>query len=367
MEKAYKIRIYPNKKQEILIQKTFGSARYVYNHFLALKIELYDKDKTSLSYNDCSKRLTILKTENEWLKEVDKCSLQNSLKDLDKAYKNFFREIKKGNKQGFQKFKSKRKSKKVYRTNSNIKLYDGYIQLPKLGKVKFRDKYNFKGRILNATVSQSKSGKYFVSICCTDVDIERKEFTNKNIGIDVGIKHFATLSDKTKIENPRCLNKSLEKIKRLHKELSRKTKGGSNWNKTRVKLARAYEKTANQRQDFLNKLTTDLITNYDVICIEDLKVSSMLKDSNLARDISDVSWYEFKRQLEYKALWYGKKISKVDTYYPSSQICSVCGYRNSEVKNLNIREWTCSECSSILDRDINASINILNEGLRLLA
>jgi putative transposase len=289
---------------------------------------------------------------------------------LEFAYQNFFRRAKRGENPGFPKFKSKHNHRSSYKTKlvgNNIEISEKAIKLPKLGFVSARISKQVEGRILNATVSQTSSGKYFVSICCTDVEISQYESTGAVIGLDLGLKEFCIGSDGQKFENHKHLTKSQTKLAKLQRNLSRKTKGSKNRNKARIKVAKLHEKISNQRTDTLHKLSTQLVKNYDVICIEDLQVKNMVRNHKLAKSISDASWSEFVRQLQYKCDWQpNKALVKVDKFFPSSQLCSSCGAKWSGTKDLGVRDWTCESCGKVHDRDINAATNILAEGIRLL-
>ena len=367
--KGYKYRIYLTEEQKELINKTFGCSRFIYNHFLAMKIELYEKEQKTLSYTKCSNLLTELKKEKEWLKEVDKFALQNSLKNLDTAYQNFFREIQKGNtNQGFPKFKSKKNNYKSYRTNftnNNIEVDFGnnQIKLPKLKWIKCKLHRKFTGKILSATISQAPSGKYFVSL---NIECEHEELSenNNSIGLDLGISDLLITSNGETFENKKLTYKYEKTLAKLQRQLAKKQKGSNNFHKQRIKVAKLHEKITNIRMDNLHKISSQIVKENQFIFSEDLNIKGMVKNPNLAKSIHDVSWAELIRQLQYKSEWNNRTYHKVDRFYASSQICNNCNYKNNKTKNLSIREWTCSKCGTYHNRDINASINILNQGLK---
>ena len=364
-QKSYKFRLYPNLEQRIFFEKTFGCSRFIWNQMLADRIAHYEKTGETLKNTPAQ-----YKDEFPWLKEVDSLALCNVQLNLNTAYKSFFQSG-----FGFPSFKSK-KTAQSYKTNNNkgtIALLDGKIKLPKVGWVKLKLHRQPKGLIKSATISKTATGKYFISILCEE-EIFPLPKTDSSLGIDLGLENFAILSIGDKIENPRFLVSLSEKLAKEQKILSRrgllaKKKGvklseSSNYQKQKLKVARIHEKIANKRKDFLHKLSTNLIKNHDVICIEDLASRNLMKNHHLARAVGDASWTEFVRQLHYKADWYGKNIVTISRWFPSSQLCSTCG-ENSGKKALSIREWTCESCGTHHDRDINASLNILKEGLSL--
>ena len=342
----------------------FGSCRFVYNYFLAERVRSYKEDGVSLSYNKTANMLTILKRDRNhlWLNECNSMALQESLRNLDRAYQNFF----KGNAR-FPRFHSKH-GKQSYRTrnqSNGLRIAGNTIKIPKVGFVKYKGLKNFEGRILNATISMSASGKFYVSLC-----VEQDEAAHGNngcvVGLDVGIKEFYTDSNGYTLHNPKYLEKTEKKLVREQRRLSRKRKGSNNRNKQRIRVAKVHEKITNQRDDFLHKESTRLVSENQTICIEDLDVRGMMHKNRYAEHVASASWSRFFAMLEYKAGWYGSTVIRVPRYYASSQTCSHCGYVNPLVKDLTVRRWECPQCHTVHDRDRNASINILNKGLEIL-
>jgi len=359
MLKAYKYRLYPNSEQCTALSKNFGCARWVYNWALSRKIEAYQKENRSLSCFDLSKELPKLKAaeETKWLAEADSQALVMSLRNLDNAFTRFFRE-----KKGFPKFKSKKCKRQSFQIPQRVKVdFEGRkIILPKIGAVRAKLYRKFDGKIKTVTISKTPSGKYFASVL---VETDEKPLPKPEIkyettiGVDLGLTHFAILSNGEKIENPKHLQKSLNRLKFLQRRLSRKKAGSKRRDKARICVAKLHEKITNQRNDFLHKLSIRLIRENQTIALETLNVQGMMQNHRLAQSIGSASWSRFVEFLRYKAEWYGRNIVFIGRFEPSSKICSVCGYHNSEL-TLADRTWTCPSCQTEHDRDVNAATNI---------
>ena len=353
MLKAYKYRIYPDAEQMQFFAKCFGCVRFVYNRMLSDRIEHYNLTGKSLNNTPAQ-----YKSEFTWLKEVDSLALANAQMNLNTAYRNFFRD----KSTGFPKFKSKKNNNFSYTTNNQkgtVYVENGYIKLPKLkSPVKIRQHRSFEGVIKSCTISKAPSGKYHISIL-VETEIQKLPASDMRVGIDVGIKDFAVLSNGEAYKNPKHLRKSEKRLAKLQRDLSRKQIGSSNRNKARIKVAKLHEKIANQRMDFLHKKSTEIIRENQAIVIEDLKVKNLMKNHNLAKSIAEVSWSRFREMLDYKSRWYGRELIIAPPDYPSSQLCSDCGNRSSQTKDLACRVYICPECGLEIDRDYNASLNLL--------
>ena len=359
VKRAYKYRIYPNREQRNFFAKTFGCVRLFYNMSLDDMIKIYKEKK---EYKDITP--ASYKEQFQFLKEVDSLALSNAQLNRNKAFKAFFRKQNK-----FPKYKTKRNKQSYSTNNQNGTVYLSedykYISLPKIKNVRIKMHRKFKGVIKTVTVSKECDNTYYVSILVEE-NIETKSKTNKSVGIDLGIKSYIVDSDSNKINNPKYLSKSLVRLEVEQRKLSHMKKDSKNRDKQRIKVARLHHHIRNQRNDFLHKLSSKYINENQVISLEDLDIKQMEQDSTLSFFVADASWSKFVSMLEYKGKWYGRDIIKVPTFFPSSQLCSCCGYQNKDIKDLSIREWVCPKCGSSHNRDHNASINILNKGLDIL-
>ena len=362
MLKAYKYKIKPNQQQEELLSKFFGCVRYIYNWGLEMKTSTYKQNGKAVGYMQLAKELTKLKQDNEhqWLNECTTEALQQSLRCLDKAFTSFFRK-----KTNYPRFKSKKYTRDSVKFINNVHFdFDNWtVKLPKLGKVRMRKNRTFDQSTCKqgtCTVSKDHCGTYWCVITVDDLQpkpTKTKLVKDNAIGVDLGIKDYAILSDGTKFTNPKHLEKAQKNLAHLQKVFARKSKDSKNHERMRIKVAKCHRSITNQRNDFLHKLSTHLVRNYDVICLEDLNVKGMEQNHHLARAIQGASWGEFVRQLEYKSEFYGKNVLFIGRFEPSSKLCHKCGYINQELQ-LKDREWICPVCGEHLDRDINAAVNI---------
>ena len=364
----YKYRLYPDACQQAKMQRTFGCVRYVYNHFLQLRRDAYDTSGRTPSSYEQSRELPALMQEHPWLKEVDASALYQALRALDSAYRDVFRLRSQGKPFHHPRFKAKKQvGRQSYKSTGDITIEGRYIRLPTLGPVKARISRPMQGRILSAAVSRTPSGRYYVTLTCTDVQPAPLPKTGRAVGLDMGVHTLVTTSDGESYPNPRYFAKQTRRFSRLQRRLQRKPSGSKRWKKNLLQIVRLEEHISNQRKDNLNKLSIDLLRRYDVCAVEDLSMEEMrhLRDMNAA--VQDASIGMFLRMLVYKARWYGKTVVKVDRYFPSSQLCSACGAQWPGTRDLSVREWACPTCGQHHDRDVNAAVNIRREGLRLLS
>lgn len=359
IQKTYKFRLYPNKEQEKMLANYFGSVRFVYNHFLAKRKEQYEKTRKSSNYYEQAKELAAMKKTEaySWLKEINSQTLQHVLRHLETAYVNFFK-----GRTRFPRFHSK-KHGGSFAIPQHFKVEGNRIFIPKFkGGIKFAKSQEVKGELRNMTVSVTPSGKYYVCIMA-QVEAEDLEKTNQSVGIDLGLKDFVITSNGDRYSSNKFIQKCSKKLATMQKHLSRKKKGSASWNRQRIKVARLQEKIMSSRKDKLHKISIDLIRRYDVVCCENLNVKGLVRNHHLAKSISDASWSTFVTMLEYKAKWYGKTLVKIGRFYPSSKTCHHCGHVNDDL-SLADRYYTCPYCGELIDRDLNAAKNILDEGLR---
>ena len=367
--RAYKFRIYPNDEQKILLAKTFGCVRMVYNHWLDRKIRQYEENKTNVTYTACAKEMAEMKKTEEYafLREVDSISLQQSLRHLDTAFQNFFKQPK----TGFPRFKSKKRNKNSYSTvciNSNITISNGYLKLPKIGQVRLKQHRDVpkEYRLRSVTVSQTSSGKYYASILFEYEDQVQEKEIETFLGLDFSMHGLYRDSNGNEPAYPGYYRNAEKRLAREQRRLSKMQKGSNNRRKQRIKVAKLHEKVSNQRKDFLHKQSRQITNAYDCVCIEDLDMKAMSRSLKLGKSVSDNGWGMFTAFLKYKLEEQGKKLVKVDRFFASSQMCSACGYKNAKTKDLALRQWDCPQCGIHHDRDVNAAINIRNEGMRIV-
>jgi putative transposase len=365
IKRAFRFRCYPSPDQQVVLARTFGCARFVYNHMLRLRTDAWFQKQERVGYHETSAALTALKKqpELEWLNEASSVPLQQSLRHLQTAFTNFF-----AKRAAYPSFKSKHDKQAAEYTTSAFKWDGKALKLAKMDTplpIRFSRTIPKAAKVTTVTVSRDAAGRYFVSMLCDDA-VEALPAAESKVGIDLGLTHFAILSSGEKIDAPNAFRKNEAKLVKLQRRLAKKVKGSKNRAKARLKVARAHAHIADARRDFLHKLSTRLIRENQVIAVETLAVSNMKKNRSLSKSISDAGWAEFLRQLEYKAQWYGRTLVGIDRWFPSSKRCSDCGHTAAKMP-LKVREWTCPECGSIHDRDVNAARNVLAAGLAVSA